>query len=208
VSVEYRKAPENPFPAGLEDALAALRWVAVNAPELGGDRQRLAVAGDSAGGNLSAVVAMLARDRGGPEIVHQVLIYPATNLADLNTNSHRDFAQGYFLTRETIDQARAVYTPDPADRTDPRVSPLLARRFSGLPSATIITAGFDPLRDEGEAYGERMREAGVDVEILRFEDVVHGFVGMEGLLPQAGEALDRMAARLRNSFSRQSTVRP
>jgi acetyl esterase len=204
VSVEYRKAPENPFPAGLDDAWAALQWVARNAAELGGDRRRIAVAGDSAGGNLAAVVSIMARTRGRVKIVHQALIYPATNLAELNTDSHRDFAHGYFLTRETIEQAREVYAPDPDDRKDPRVSPLLAKHFGGLPSATIITAGFDPLRDEGEAYGERLREAGADVEIVRFEDVVHGFVGMDGLLPQASEALDRLAARLGSEFARRS----
>jgi acetyl esterase len=202
VSVEYRTAPENPFPAGLEDAWAALEWVAGNAAELGGDHRRIAVAGDSAGGNLAAAVSIMARSRGRPKLIHQVLIYPGTNLADLDTDSHRDFARGYLLTRETIEQAREVYVPDPGDRTDPRVSPLLAGRFGGLPSATIITAGFDPLRDEGEAYGERMREAGVDVEIIRFEGVVHGFVGMDGVMPQAGEALDRIAARPRSSFAR------
>lgn len=204
VSVEYRKAPENPFPAGLDDAWAALQWVARGASELGGDRRRIAVAGDSAGGNLAAAISIMARDRGRPKILHQALIYPATNLADLDTDSHRDFAHGYLLTRETIEQARDVYVPDLDDRTDPRVSPLLAGRFGGLPSATIITAGFDPLRDEGEAYGERLREAGVDVEIVRFVDVVHGFVGMDGVMPQASEALDRVAAGLRRAFTRGS----
>ena len=197
VSVDYRLAPENPFPAAVDDAYAALQWVSENAESLGGDPSRITVAGDSAGGNLSAVVSLRARDRNGPKISYQALIYPATNLSRLDTRSQNDFATGFFLTKEGLEWFRSHYLPTPEDRADPYASPLLAPDHSNLPPAVVITAQFDPLRDEGEAYAEKLRQAGVPVEVVRYDGVIHGFVSFLGIVDQATEALDLIAARVR-----------
>jgi len=197
VSVDYRLAPENPFPAGADDAYAALEWVSENAESLGGDPARIAVAGDSAGGNLSAVVSLRARDRNGPKVLCQGLIYPATNLSALDTQSHKDFSEGFFLTNEALEWFRSQYVPKPEVRTDPYVSPLLAKDHSNLPPAVVITAQFDPLRDEGEAYAEKLEQAGVPVEFVRFDGMLHGFISFVGLMDQAADALDLIAARVK-----------
>jgi acetyl esterase len=197
VSVDYKLAPENPFPAAVDDAYAALEWVAGNAESLGGDPSRIAVAGDSAGGNLSAAVSLRARDRKGPEILCQGLIYPATNLSALDTQSHKDFAEGFFLTNEALEWFRSQYVPRPEVRMDPYVSPLLAKDHSNLPPAVVITAQFDPLRDEGEAYAAKLEEAGVPVEMVRFDGMLHGFVSFVGVMDQAADALDLIAARVK-----------
>jgi len=197
VSVDYGLAPENPFPAAVDDAYAALEWVSENAESLGGDPSRIAVAGDSAGGNLSAVVSLRARDRNGPKILCQGLIYPATNLSALDTQSHKDFSEGFFLTNQALEWFRSQYVPKPAVRTDPYVSPLLAKDLRNLPPAVVITAQFDPLRDEGEAYAEKLRQAGVPVELVRYDGMLHGFISFVGLMDQAAEALDLIAARVK-----------
>ncbi|HSW14747.1 MAG TPA: alpha/beta hydrolase [Solimonas sp.] len=199
VSVDYRRAPEAPFPAAVEDALAALRWVHAHAAGLGGDPARLAVAGDSAGGNLSAVVSQMVRD-GGPALCHQLLLYPATDFAT-ETESRRRLAEGYFLTAPLMRWFGDQYTPDPAVRSDPRVSPLRAPDLEGLPSATVLVAGYDPLRDEGVAYAERLSAAGVATELIEYPGQIHGFLNMLGAIGQADEALTRCAEALRKAFS-------
>ncbi|AXQ28309.1 alpha/beta hydrolase [Solimonas sp. K1W22B-7] len=198
VSVDYRRAPEAPFPAAVEDALAALRWVHEHAADIGGDATRLAVAGDSAGGNLSAVVSQWVRDS-GPKISHQLLIYPATDFA-AETESRRSRSEGYFLTAGLMRWFGDQYTPDTSVRNDPRVSPLRATDFRGLPPATVLVAGYDPLYDEGLAYAARLREAGVAVEVLDYPGQIHGFINMLGAIGAADEALGRCAEGLRKSL--------
>ena len=160
VAMEYRLAPEHKFPAAPEDYYAATQWVAANATALGGDPRRIAVGGDSAGGNLAAVVAQMARDRGGPALCYQVLVYPVTDY-NFGTPSYREHAEGYLLTKEAMTWFWNHYLPSPAEGSHPMASPLRAARLNGLPAAFVLTAEFDPLRDEGEAYAARLREAGV-----------------------------------------------
>jgi acetyl esterase len=197
VAVDYRLAPENPFPAGLDDGYAALTWIADNAASLGGDPARIAIGGDSAGGNLGAAIALLARDRGGPKLVHQLLIYPATNL-EADTVSMRENAEGYFLTRAIMAWFSGHYIAA-EQRTLPHASPMLAPDHRNLPPATVITAEFDPLRDDGEAYAARLREHGVPVDSARYDGMIHGFITMP-VFRQAGEAIDLAVAGLRRSF--------
>ena len=198
VSVDYRLAPEAPFPAAVDDCEAVTAWVAEHAGELGGDPGRIAVAGDSAGGNLAAVVALRARDNDGPAIAFQLLVYPVTD-ATCSSESYRENAEGYLLTAQTMDWFLAHYLgPDRADkvrRAD--VSPLFAEDLSGLPPAHIITAEFDPLRDEGEAFGARLRAAGVDVVVSRYDGMIHSFWGMDAILDRAGAALEESLSALR-----------
>ncbi|MGP1681852.1 MAG: alpha/beta hydrolase [Giesbergeria sp.] len=169
-------------------------------PISGGDGTKLAVAGDSAGGNLTAVITLIARDRKGPKISAQVLLYPATNIATMDTESHRSFAVGYLLTRAGLERFSDFYTPNPEDRTKPEVSPLLADDLSGLPSALVITAEFDPLRDEGEAYADRLKKAGVKTTAKRYPGVVHGFISAQRILPQAELALAEVGAFLQQEL--------
>lgn len=201
VSVDYRLAPEHRFPAAADDALHATQWVAANAASLGGDPKRIAVAGDSAGGNLTAVVAQMARDRGTPALAFQLLIYPVTD-ANFETVSYRDNADDYLLTRDAMRWFWDHYVPDAAERSNPYASPLRASSLKGLPPALVITAEFDPLRDEGEAYAARMREAGVPVTLTRYNGMVHGFFGMAAVLDQARTAIDDSSAALRAAFSK------
>jgi acetyl esterase len=198
VSVDYRMAPEYPFPAPLEDCVAATRWVYDHAEELGADPARLAVAGDSAGGNLAAVVSLKAREQGGPPIVFQLLVYPATDLT-CSFASHVENGEGYLLTGEGIRWFLDLYIPD-ADRKNPDASPHFAEDLSGLPAALIITAEFDPLRDEGEAYAARLREAGVLAKASRYDGMIHGFFGMDLVLGSASDALQEAAAALRQAL--------
>ena len=176
VSVDYRLAPEHKFPAAPEDCYAATQWVAKNAAELNVEASNIAIGGDSAGGNLTAVVAQMARDRGGPHLVFQLLIYPATDFR-MNTPSIEENATGYFLTKDDMIWFTNHYLNSEEDKTNPLASPLLARDLSGLPPALIITAQYDPLRDEGELYGQKLREAGVPVTVSRYAGVIHGFFG-------------------------------
>jgi len=199
VSVDYRLAPEHKFPAGVEDCYAATMWAAQHARELNADPSRIAVGGDSAGGNLSAVVSLLARDRGKPSIKFQLLIYPATDGA-LDTYSHRTF-KDYFLTDKAVQYFWGHYARDDADRRDPLASPALAKSHKGLPPALVITAEFDPLRDEGEAYGEKLRAAGVPVTISRYDGTIHGFFTMTGVLDKGKAAVEEASAALRKALS-------
>ncbi len=198
VSVDYRLAPEAKFPAANEDALAALRWVHAHADTLGADATRIAVAGDSAGGNLATVLAHQARAT-GIALRHQLLFYPVTD-AQFDTTSYRDFAQGYLLTLDMMQWYLRQYLPDPSAASDPAASPLRQNDLAGLPSATIIIAGFDPLRDEGRAYAQALRAAGVTVNLCEWPDQIHGFASMLGALDAAEEALDFGARSLRLAF--------
>jgi acetyl esterase len=200
LSVDYRLAPEAKFPAAPEDCYAATQWAAAHARELGLDPSRIAVGGDSAGGNLAAVVAQLARDRAGPRLVHQLLIYPVTHHA-FDTPSYRENAEGYFLTRDMMQWFWNHYLEKPEQGRDPRASPLVAEDLSGVAPATVITAEFDPLRDEGEAYAARLRAAGVPVRLQRYEGMFHGFFSMTEMLDSATEAVDLAAGRLRAAFA-------
>lgn len=201
VSVDYRLAPEHVFPAALVDADATLRWVAGNASSFNGDASRIAVAGDSAGGNLAAALSLLARDQHGPQIRAQVLLYPAVDLSNLDRQSTLDFAQGYFLTRARMAWFIEQYVPEPNQRSEPLVSPLLASSHSGLPPALTITAGFDPLRDEGEAYAGVLSKAGVSSQLQRYDGVLHGFISMDRWFPEAQQATDLIAGFLRKQFN-------
>jgi acetyl esterase len=182
LSVDYRRAPEFPFPAAVEDACAALRWGIEHASELGASPDRVAVAGDSAGANLAAVAAWEASrrpgaDESGPML--QILIYPVTDFA-ARTRSHELFEQGFLLIREDMDWFTVQYAAD-ADRQDPRLSIVRAPSLGAVPPALVVTAGFDPLRDEGEAYAARLREAGVPVVLRRFHGLIHGFLNLVGI---------------------------
>jgi acetyl esterase/lipase len=200
VAIDYRLAPEHKFPAAVDDCYAAAKWVSEHARELGGDPARLAVGGDSAGGNLSAVVAILARDRGGPKIAFQLLVYPATDMA-CNTYSHKTFTD-YFLTDRSIRYFLGHYLRGEGDRKDPAASPALASNHKNLPPALVITAEFDPLRDEGEAYGELLRKAGVPVTVTRYDGMIHGFFTMGQVLAQGREAISQAAGALRTAFAK------
>lgn len=199
VSVDYRLAPENKFPAGLEDCHAATKWVADHAAELGVDPNRIAIGGDSAGGNLTACVALVARDRGGPRFVHQLLIYPVID-AKFDTPSYRENAEGYFLTRGAMQWFWNHYLRSEADAANPYAAPVRAKDLAGLPPATVLTAEFDPLRDEGEAYGKKLREAGVATRIERYDGLIHGFFGMGAVVAKARAAVGVAAGELRKSF--------
>jgi acetyl esterase len=199
VSVEYRLAPEHRFPAAVEDCYAALGWVAGHAASLGGDPARLAVGGDSAGGNLAAVVALLARERGGPRLCHQLLVYPITDHA-FDTTSYRENAEGPLLTRETMRGFWGLYLAREEDGRNPLASPLRAPDLAGLPSAHVITAEYDPLRDEGEAYAKRLAAAGVPVVQRRYDGMIHGFFGFTAQIDRAGEAVADAARELRRGF--------
>ncbi len=196
VSVDYRLAPEHRCPAAAEDCYAATRWVADHGAAIGVDGTRIAIAGDSAGGNLTAVVALLARDRGGPSLRHQVLIYPVAD-HDFETQSYRDNATGYLLTRASMQWFWSHYAPDEAQRRAVHASPLRAEKLVGLPPATVITAEYDPLRDEGEAYAARLREAGVATVATRYDGQVHGFVSLFDVFEQGKVATEQIAAALR-----------
>ncbi len=200
VSVDYRKAPRYKFPTPLEDVYAALRWVAANAAALNGDPARIAVGGDSAGGNLSAAVCLMAKDRGGPNIVCQLLVYPATDLSSLDTESYRKYGSGYGLTKADVEACRDKYLRSPADRTHPYVSPLLATDLSNLPPAFIITGEYDVARDEGEAYAKRLREAGVPARFFRCAGIGHGAASWAVASGTVQQALDEAVAALRNGF--------
>jgi acetyl esterase len=192
LSIDYRRTPEHPFPAALDDAYAALQWVAGKGANINADPERITVMGDSAGGNLAAAIALRARDEGGPAIYYQVLIYPVLDLSRTDRESYRHFATGYFLTRERVRGFIDDYVPDPDQRIDPYASPLLASTHAGLPPAYILTAAFDPLLSEGAAYAERLEAAGVPVIYDNYEGMIHGFFGM----PVFGRAAIRAVKRV------------
>jgi acetyl esterase len=198
IAVDYRMGPEHRFPAAVEDSVAATRWVAAQAATLGVDAARIAVGGDSAGGNLAAVVAITLRDAGGPPLVFQALAYPATDQR-MDSASHAKFGEGYLLTRDNMLWYRDNYLA-PADYDDWRASPLRAADLARLPPAHIITAGYDPLLDEGRAYSERLLAAGVPVLYECFEGMAHGFLTMGGVLAAANHALYRLGQSLAQAF--------
>ncbi|MEI7591857.1 MAG: alpha/beta hydrolase [Actinomycetes bacterium] len=199
VSVEYRLAPEHPFPAGPEDCWAALNWVANHGSELGGDPARIAVGGDSAGGNLAAVVAIKARDAGAPFICHQLLVYPGTDLT-MSHPSIEENAEGFLLTKRSMIWFADLYLGPDGDPRDPEASPIFADDLSGVAPATVITAMFDPLRDEGEAYAEALRQAGVEARTERYDTMIHGFFSMGSISPIADHAINDAAAILREAL--------
>lgn len=201
VAVDYRLAPEHKFPAAVDDAVSATRWVAENAEALRLDPERLAVGGDSAGGNLAEVVALTARDAGGPRIAFQLLIYPAT-MIDADFPSVAANGKGYALTQDLMAWFRAHYVRSPDDHRDWRCSPLLARDLSRLPPAFVLTAEYDPLRDEGQAYAERMRGAGVEVAQVCCPGMIHGFILMGKVIPAANEAVRQCARALASALRR------
>ncbi len=200
LSVGYRLAPEHPFPAAVEDAFAAFRWAAVGNSRMGVDPGRIAVAGDSAGGNLAAAVSLLARDAGGPSPAMQALIYPVTDVVG-GQRSRDEFARGFLLAKADMDWFERHYLPPGIDRSDPRVSVLRAADLAGLPPAYVTTAGFDPLRDEGEAYAARMREAGVTVALRRHPGLIHGFANMTKVSRSARAAMLELVGALRMGLS-------
>ncbi len=196
LSLDYRLAPEHPFPAAVEDAWAGFAWAEANAAQLGIDPRRIAVGGDSAGGNMAAVVSLLAKAAGGPMPAMQLLIYPPTDSAG-DLPSRNLFRDGFMLTKNDMDNFERHYLPSGTDKTDPRVSILLAPDLTGLPPAYLATAGFDPLRDEGEAYGLRMREAGVQVALRRHPGLIHGFANLTAVSRSSRGAMLEIAGALR-----------
>ena len=205
VSVDYRMAPENPFPAAPDDCLAATRWAAREAAGFGGDPARLAVAGDSAGGNLAAVTALRARDENGPPIKAQLLVYPVTDHYGTGHMSYTERSTGFGLTGDTMrwfwDMYLGVEPGDAATHgAHPHASPLRAERFAGLPPAYVVTAGFDPLHDEGDAFARQLRDAGVPVELARYADMNHGFFNWVGVIDRSTEAMDAACAWLRRTL--------
>jgi acetyl esterase len=199
VAVDYRLAPEHKFPAAVDDAVAATRWVSDNAARLGIDRRRVAVGGDSAGGNLAAVVALDARERAGPPILFQLLIYPATDLA-LGHPSHTRHAEQLPLRRTTMRWFVDHYLRDAGDVRDWRASPLRAQRFENLPPGLVATAGFDPLCDEGHAYARALQASGVPVTVQRFEGQIHGFLNMGRIVADAGRLVALAGEALQRAF--------
>jgi acetyl esterase len=199
VSVDYRLAPESKFPAAVDDAYAATQWVFDHADELGVDADRMAVAGDSAGGNLAAAVPLMARDRGGPPIRFQLLVYPVTDFS-FDTDSYRDNAEGYFLRRTSMEWYWRQYLSSEEDGSNPYASPLRVADASGLPPGMVLTAEFDPLRDEGEAYGQKLAGAGVPFTVRRYDGMFHGFFSMTAFLDGAKHATDDAHAALREAL--------
>ncbi|MCG3171841.1 MAG: Carboxylesterase NlhH [Pseudomonadales bacterium] len=200
VSVDYRLAPEAKYPAAADDCYAATLWCARNAQALGADPRRIAVAGDSAGGNLAAVTALRARDLGAPALCHQLLIYPVIH-CDFDTPSYRENAQGYFLTAEAMRWFWSHYLAHPGQASEPYACPSHASDLAGLPPATVITAGYDPLRDEAEDYAARLRAAGVSVRLQRYAGMIHGFVSMADVFDDGRAARELIAEQLRDAFA-------
>ena len=197
--VDYRLAPEARFPGAFDDVVAALKWVAANGASVGIDPTRLAIGGDSAGGNLAAAVSLWARDHGGPKLLMQLLAYPVTD-AVARTESYRHFEDGYGLNAVTMEWFFDHYTPDRASRGDWRVSPLRAASLAGLPPALVVTAGYDPLRDEGRAYAWRLQQEGTQADLVEFGGMLHGFLSSPMLLHGARRGTTLCAAALREAL--------
>ncbi|MDP7201750.1 MAG: alpha/beta hydrolase [Dehalococcoidia bacterium] len=200
VSVDYRLAPEARFPAAAEDCYAVTQWVATNAAGIDADPGRIAVGGDSSGGNLAAVVSLMARDRGVSPPVFQLLVYPVI-ARDFDTGSYRQNGEGYGITRDSMKWYWDLYLTEDADASNPYAVPLLANDLSGLPPALVITAEFDPLCDEGEAYAQRLQEAGVAVTYSRYDGMIHGFFGMPAFIDRGRIAVGEASAALKAAFS-------
>jgi len=199
IAIDYRLSPEHPFPAPIEDGVAAFRHIRDRAGSFGADAARIAVGGDSAGGAIAAVVCQACRDAGERMPAFQMLIYPATDSSE-QSRSRREFAEGYFLTKDLIDWFWKAYVPAGADLTDLRLSPLLARDFSKLPPAFVLTAGYDPLRDEGRTYADRLIDAGVKATYVNYPGTIHGFFSLTRFLQQGLKANDEAAAVLGAHF--------
>jgi acetyl esterase len=199
VSVDYRLAPEHPFPAPLDDCWAALQWVSEHAAEIGGDAARLAIGGDSAGANLAAVCALLARDAGAPAVALQVLVYPVIDHG-FTTESYRENGSGFVLEERQMRWFYDCYTRGGADPADWRISPLQAESLAGVAPALVVTAEFDPLRDEGEAYADALRAAGVPASTRRFDGMIHAFFGLPAAFDDAKAAFDEVHGALRTAF--------
>jgi acetyl esterase len=204
VSVDYRLAPEHKFPAPLTDCYSATQWVSDNAAELNVDPRRIAVGGDSSGGNLAAAVSVVARNSGTPDLAFQLLFYPVTNL-DYETNSYRANGTGYFLTTDMMRWFWDHYLESEDIGGDIRASPLLVEDASGLPPTFVVTAEFDPLRDEGEAYAELLREAGNDVTVKRYDGQIHGFVTRSGIMDKGKQAIEDAATQMRQALGAKSS---
>ena len=200
VSVDYRLAPETKFPGACDDCYAAAVWASDNAASIQGDAARMAVGGDSAGGNLAAVVAQMARDRANPDLAFQLLVYPMTSL-DFETPSYVDNADGYLLTRDSMKWYWDQYLGASDDPNHPYAVPSRAGSFKNLPPALVITAQFDPLRDEGEAYAKNLEAAGVPTTHSRYDGMIHGFFGMSGAVDKAGQAVSEAAAAMKKAFA-------
>jgi acetyl esterase len=196
IAVDYRLAPENVFPAAVDDAWAAAVWIGQNAAALGIDAGRIAVGGDSAGGMLAAIVTQMAKEKGGLKIAFQLLMFPQMQMGG-ETSSMHEFAVGYLLERQAIEYFNSLYLPPDADRNSPRVSPLKAKDFAGLPPAYVMLGGYDPLHDEGLAYAEKLRAAGVKVTIADYAEMVHCFIYLQTILPQAHDAVADAAKAVR-----------
>jgi acetyl esterase len=196
IAVDYRLAPENPYPAAVDDAWAATLWIEQNASQLGVDATRVAVGGDSAGAMLAAIVAQTAREKGGLKLACQLLMFPQMQMGG-ETSSMHEFAVGYFLEKRTIEYFNGLYLPPDADRNSPRVSPLKAKDLTGLPPAYVMLGGYDPLHDEGLAYAEKLRAAGVKVTIADYAEMVHCFIYLQTILPQAHDAVADAAKAVR-----------
>jgi acetyl esterase len=203
VCVDYRLAPEHKFPVPLQDTYAVIRWASERAADLGGDANRLAIGGDSSGGNLAAAACLIARDR-GPVIKHLLLLWPPLN-HDYSTASYRDFATGYMLTRAAMQACWNYYLPTSETGADPLASPLRAASLSGLPRATVITAEFDPLRDDGEAFAARLAAAGITTRLVRLPGMIHACIHMDGVAPAARRVFDEAASALRQAFAAEET---
>jgi acetyl esterase len=204
VSVDYRLAPEHKFPAPLTDCYSATQWVSDNVAELNVDPRRIAVGGDSSGGNLAAAVSVVARNSGTPDLAFQLLFYPVTNL-DYETNSYRANGTGYFLTTDMMRWFWDHYLESEDIGRDIRASPLLVEDASGLPPTFVVTAEFDPLRDEGEAYAELLREAGNDVTVKRYDGQIHGFVTRSGIMDKGKQAIEDAATQMRQALGAKSS---
>jgi acetyl esterase len=201
VSVDYRLAPEHKFPIAPEDCYVAARWVVLNAASFGGDPLRVAVGGDSAGGNLAAVVAQMAADRGAPSFVYQLLIYPVTNYG-FETPSYRENGEGYLLTRDMMQWFWKQYLITDEDGKNAYASPMQARELRRVAPAFVITAEFDPLRDEGEAYAARLKETGVPVEVKRYNGAIHGFFNLGHIMDQGKQVMADSVDRLKTAFTK------
>jgi acetyl esterase len=199
VSVDYRLAPETKFPGAVNDCLGAYDWATRHAAEVGGDPTNIAIGGDSAGGNLAAVVALLAREKELQAPKLQVLVYPATDY-EFESPSMIDNAKGYFLETESMKWFYEQYLRTPDDGNDRRVAPMRAESLAGLPRAVVITAEYDPLRDQGEAYAQRLQDEGVPTELVRANGLIHGFYGMHAFMPPAQESWDTTVAALRDAL--------
>ena len=200
VSVDYRLAPETKFPGPAEDCYSATSWVFDNASSLGILADKIAVGGDSAGGNLATAVCLMIKDRGGPDLTMQLLVYPVTDWS-FKTPSYSDNAEGYQLTKDTMIWYWDQYVSHDGDAENPYAAPLKAPDLAGLPSALVITAEFDPLRDEGEAYASRLKDAGVPTSCTRYSGMIHGFFGMSAVLDKGKDAIAEASAALAASFS-------